>query len=296
MEPRLSANNFLTIHGKLTIVGREPDGDSIRFIPNDFRTLLHLPNASRLRPASDGSLQLRIDGIDAPETHFLGQAQPQGVSARTAFLNYVGFSNVVFDAAGSVTASTPSQIPATNFVSLLDPYGRPVSYLIAGRTVSQKEGTMGTLDDQMLDQTVNMQMLLSGAAYVTIYSSTPAAQREYLFAKAKLAQEKGVGIWDADKTSRFELTSHDSIGPDSQNLILPKLFRRATSYLDAVAGGTAVGFTEWLKSTIADEHHSQDDYVIRADGSTVRLDTLIEHTGNIITTQLDLLSDVFIEQ
>lgn len=296
MEPRLSAGTFLTVHGKLTIVGREPDGDSIRFVPNDLRTLLHVPNASRLKPASDGSLQLRIDGIDAPETHFLGQAQPQGVSARTTFLSDVGFRNVVFSTTGSVTASTPSQIPATIFVSLLDPYGRPVSYLIAGEEISQPEGTMGMLDDHTLDRTINTKMLTSGAAYVTVYSSTPPTQRAYLFAKAKLAKEKRLGVWGADKTNQFELVSHDSIGPDSQNLILPKLFRRATSYLDASVGGTVADFPTWLKSTITDKYHSQDDYVIRVDGSVVRLDTLIESRGNMITTQLNLLSDVFIEQ
>jgi endonuclease YncB( thermonuclease family) len=132
MEPQLHTNKFVVASGHLTVVGRQPDGDSIRFIPNNPKTLLTLPYASRLRPAKDTSVQLRIDGIDAPETHFLGQAQPQGIKSREVFLKAAGFTQVIFDDAGTVTTSTPQRVPATIFVGLLDPYGRPVSYLLSG--------------------------------------------------------------------------------------------------------------------------------------------------------------------
>ncbi|HSW98341.1 MAG TPA: thermonuclease family protein [Candidatus Saccharimonadales bacterium] len=297
MDPRLRTNLFVVATGKLTTIGRQPDGDSIHFIPDNLKTLLALPHASRLRPAaSDNSVQLRIDGIDAPETHFEGQAQPQGVAAREVFLRAAGFSQVVFDAGGTVTASTPVTVPATIFIGLLDPYGRPVSYLLAGPTGEFKDGAVTALTEDILARTVNTQMLTSGAAYVTVYSSTPPAHRDFLFAQAHTAASKKLGVWAADTSARFTLASHASLGPDGHQLLLPKLFRRATSYLDAVAKGYNGPLPGWLASTISDPLHSQDDYVIRAGGQAVRLHTLIHQQGDVITADLNLLQDVFIEQ
>lgn len=61
---------LLALHGQLTIVGKSPDGDSIRFIPDSPDALSQLQRADRIRiSSSDGSVQLRLEGIDTPETH-----------------------------------------------------------------------------------------------------------------------------------------------------------------------------------------------------------------------------------
>jgi endonuclease YncB( thermonuclease family) len=296
MEPQLNPQAFLTVTGRLTAMGRQPDGDSVHFVPDNAATLLRVPHASRLRPAQDGGVQLRIDGIDAPETHFLGQAQPGGVAARTAFLRLAGFSDVTFDEHGTVAASTPDAVPATIFVSLLDPYGRPVSYLLPGVSAEHPDGGVMQLDDALLLQTVNLQMLAGGMAYVTVYSSTPPAHRQLLFAQAQKAFDQHVGVWATDTTHQFTLADHASIGPQSGTLILPKLFRRATSYLDALTAGYSGPFPDWLASTITAPYHSDDDLVVRADGSAVRLHTLLQQSGQVVTCDLNLLQDVFIEQ
>jgi hypothetical protein len=139
-------------------------------------------------------------------------------------------------------------------------------------------------------------MLTTGAAYVTAYSSTPAAHRQFLFTQAKTAYDARLGVWAADTTKQFTLSSHTSIGSSGTQLLLPKVFRRATSYLVATEKGYSGSFPEWLASTIQNRYHSDDDYVIRADGSVVRLHTLIQQKDTTITTELDLLHDVFIEQ
>jgi endonuclease YncB( thermonuclease family) len=296
MEPQLQPTRFLTVRGKLTLAGRQPDGDSVHFVPDNPQTLLKLPHASRLRPAKDGGVQLRIDGIDAPETHFVGQSQPDGVAARTAFLKAAGFTGVTFDSGGTVTASRPVELAATIFVSLLDPYGRPVAYLLMGHEAMYTDGLVIVPDEALLMRTLNLRMLASGTAYVTLYSSTPVVQRKLLQGVAKKAADQQLGVWAADSTHEFTLAGHPSIGPDNQVLILPKLFRRATSYIDAQTAGFSGTFPEWMASTMNDPYHSQDDFVVRADGSAVRLHTLVRQAGNIITTDIDLLSDIFIEQ
>jgi endonuclease YncB( thermonuclease family) len=267
MEPQLNPQAFLTVTGQLTVVGRQPDGDSVHFIPDNPATLLRVPHASRLRPAKDGGVQLRIDGIDAPETHFLGQAQPDGVAARTVFLQLAGFGDVTFGEGGTVSAAAPESVPATIFVGLLDPYGRPVSYLLPGIHNEHSDGVVVQLDDALLLQTVNLQMLAGGMAYVTVYGSTPLAHRQLLFAQAQKAFDQHAGVWALDATRQFTLADHASIGPTGSALILPKLFRRATSYLNAVAAGYTGPFPDWL-------HQS----------------------GQISTTDRNVLQDVFIEQ
>lgn len=68
---------YLWITGELTITGYAPDGDSVRFVPSRLATLRRLQDGDRVEPdPDDGSVQLRLDGIDAPEKAFQGEAQP----------------------------------------------------------------------------------------------------------------------------------------------------------------------------------------------------------------------------
>gem|GEM_PF-834201 len=296
MEMRLHTDQFIVAHGTLTIIGRQPDGDSIRFIPDKLETLQNLPHASRLRPSKDGSVQLRIDGIDAPETHFEGQAQPQGIAAREVFLKSAGFTTVTFDSSGTVVASHPVTIKATILVSLLDPYGRPVSYLLPGAQSTLPEGHLFVPDEKVLAATANIQMLKTGAAYITLYNSTPPSHRDYLRAITTAAKKASLGVWAEDVTNSFTLKNQLSLGPNGKQLILPKLFRRCTSYLQAVDSGFTGTFPAWIQGTATQTYHSEDDYVIRADGSMVPLHTLVQEKAEAITTSIDPLTDVFIEQ
>ena len=99
---------FTWIRGRLVVVGYSPDGDSVRFVPDELATVRRLENGRRVRPSErDGSIQLRLDAIDAPETHYQDQAQPLADEARATLLEAVGFSGVRVDDDGTVTASTP---------------------------------------------------------------------------------------------------------------------------------------------------------------------------------------------
>ena len=56
----------------------------------------------RLGPR-DGSVQLRLEGIDAPELHYGRAAQPDGGSARDWLLNQVGFADVTYQPGTAIT-------------------------------------------------------------------------------------------------------------------------------------------------------------------------------------------------
>ncbi|MGH3699944.1 MAG: hypothetical protein ACRDRU_18695 [Pseudonocardiaceae bacterium] len=121
---------FFCIHGKLTIVGYEPDGDSVRFIADDATHYQTLKRADRIRPSRrDGSVQLRFEGVDAPELHYGTAAQPLGDTARDALLGWIGFTEIEFDKNRStkVTAAEPTTVRAAILAQMVEVNGRPVA-------------------------------------------------------------------------------------------------------------------------------------------------------------------------
>src|SRR5690348_6845906 len=93
----MSAPYLLTIHGRLVIVGYQPDGDSVRFIASKPDLFAELKRGYKIRKSPrDGSVQLRLEGIDAPELHYGNAAQPQGDTARDWLLDQLGFTGAEY--------------------------------------------------------------------------------------------------------------------------------------------------------------------------------------------------------
>ena len=53
------------LRGRYVVIGKAPDGDSMRFIPDSPDELPLLSSADRIRISGDGSVQLRFEGVDA---------------------------------------------------------------------------------------------------------------------------------------------------------------------------------------------------------------------------------------
>ena len=58
------------IEGTYRIIGAQPDGDSIRFYPNNPSEWDLVDGAHRVQTNTAGGAQLRLDGIDTLETHY----------------------------------------------------------------------------------------------------------------------------------------------------------------------------------------------------------------------------------
>lgn len=58
------------IAGMFTIRGAQPDGDSIRFTPDEPTQWDLITGPNRVKRNSTGAAQLRLDAIDALETHY----------------------------------------------------------------------------------------------------------------------------------------------------------------------------------------------------------------------------------
>jgi endonuclease YncB( thermonuclease family) len=292
----MSSPYQLAITGNLVIVGKEPDGDSVRFVPDKPASLRRLRRQHKIVPARDGSVQLRFEAVDAPETHYGTAAQPLGADARNQLLSWIGFRDIVFDGThpNRVVSAAPDSVPAVVLSAAADPYGRPISYVLVGDDLPA-DGEWTLVDDALLGRTLNARLVTEAAAYPTFYTSTPEQHRDLLRDLATDARAAGRGVWAVDETPEFELVDQDSIGPAGQ-LILPKLFRRATDYLKDVAGGFRGNLADWLIANASTPSRTENDLVVVDGRIEVPLSALLLQRNARVRFQADVLDVVFVEK
>src|SRR4051794_4832991 len=100
------------IAGQYRVRGARPEGGSGRLHPGRLAQWLLLPGAHRARLNAAGGAQLRLDGVDALETHYAipgrglaHQPLALGRAAASAVLDRLGFTGVVRAADETVLAS-----------------------------------------------------------------------------------------------------------------------------------------------------------------------------------------------
>src|SRR3954449_2936388 len=284
------------VKGDYRIVGASPDGDSVRFYPQDPG--VWAAAGIVVRTNSTGGVQLRLDAIDALETHYTPphatspwrQPADLGDGAASALLDLLGFRNVVRDDRGYVIAATPEQTPGYILTRFADKYGRAVATAFpGGRRGRALDGSSIHLDVDELHRSVNYQLLATGWVYPTFYSKLYVDLREDLAAAAVAARTASNGVWDQDTTlPGFRLQSRTQL---SDNLvILPKLFRRLAEYLslDETGKVSLAGFPAFLAA------HDDRLFTVPA-GQATTLDTLITRRGQILTLTVPPEQIVFLE-
>ncbi len=236
---------FTLIKGTFHVAGFSPDGDSIRFRPQNpmLVTSLAGPPETQSRPRlKKGLCQLRIEAIDTLETHYESVHQPLGPARAAAdfLMRFVGITNVVWDPNNetrvlSATDGTPGYILSR----AVEKNQRPVSFVFRGET-PEPDGADVKLLPAQLRESYNYAALAEGHAYPTYYEGLFVDLRDTLTQAVAQARAAARGVWAADKTQAgvvADLKTITDIDP-----ILPKLFRRLSSYL--VKTGTAVGFKQ----------------------------------------------------
>src|SRR4051812_16136717 len=173
------------VKGHYRIVGASPDGDSVRFYPLD--PAVWAAAGIVVRTNSTGGVQLRLDAIDALETHYTPpharspwrQPADLGDGAAAALLKLLGFRNVVRDERGYVTSAAPVQTPGYILTRFADKYGRAVATAFpGGRRGRGVDGSGIYLDVDELHRSVNYQLLRAGWVYPTFYSKLYVDLRE----------------------------------------------------------------------------------------------------------------------
>ncbi len=239
------------VRGSFHVIGDEPDGDSMRFVPDAPGILARLGIAARV--SGNGSVQLRLDAIDALETHYSPSAgggpqrhQPLGLAhaARDDLLATLGFTGVRHRRE-TVVAAVPAQSRGHVLTGFADTHGRPVALVYPGDPV-EADGTPVTVDGARLRASANWRLLERGLAYPTYYSRLDPQSRALFTGAVRRARTAGLGLWPGDRTVTGVVVEGEEVLTD-QAVVLPKLFRRLVDYLalsapavPAVLGGAGV--------------------------------------------------------
>jgi endonuclease YncB( thermonuclease family) len=280
---------MLTIEGTYRVIGAAPDGDSVRFTPNDPAQWDLVGGPHTVRRNASGGAQLRLDGIDALETHYptsggiVHQPLEFGHQAATGLLDWLGFSGVTRDEAEKVTAATPDQVPGYILTRTADIYGRCVALAGRGAAPAASGGNVH-VSPELVAETINYQQLVSGVAYPTFYRKLYPDLRAAMTEAAAAARAAGTGLWSQDVTnSGADLTEGVAALADKA-VVLPKLFRRLTDYYGLNHGDPSLaGFAAYLAQRndrvliLPAGHWTSLDTAIDVAGQTIRLTTAPEN-------------------
>jgi len=269
---------FLVLRGQLHILGYSPDGDSLRFEADDSSLW-----QSRVRLNGDDRAQLRIEGIDTPESHYLGEHQPEGPTnkATRALLRHVGFQNVRWSEGHKKVTHPKNPLDAVILTRGPDKYGRPISFLFKPEDIPFVSGHEVELTTELLALSANQAMLQNGWAYPTFYENMPPQIRSAMMMVAREARQARRGSQYHDRSMTGVDVSSKSVITDDV-MIMPKLFRRLINYMRSSAyDGTLNGFLEYL----AKPKNVDPLYVVGDDGVLREhdLDDLLTVSANVLT-------------
>lgn len=267
---------YYAFAGTFTTGGTSPDGDTIRFRPAHPKNLAALEGSARL--SKQHTVQVRLEGIDAPELHYDGARQRRSAAARTRLLQLLGFSKVQLFADWVQSAS---EVPGWIVARQVDVRGRVVGFVYRGHA---EDGVIARVP---IAASANAAMLACGAAYPLAYTSLEPDLRRAMVGWAEEARAAGRGVWSDDATRRFALRGIGSIGARGA-LVFPKLFRRCVAFCREGADPGARAFVEWLRAS--PEH---DDFV-ELGRRTVRLSALLTGGRALVRVGVDPLGMVFV--
>lgn len=269
---------FTLIKGTYHVLNYSPDGDSIRFMPTT-PALIQTLSGGRPKVNARGHVQLRIEAIDALETHYsppsgggpLSQPVALAHAARTALLDFLSITNVIWSQNGGTVVSATDGTPGYILARSVEKYGRPVAFVFAG-DAPEADGALVVLDAERMQSSFNCQALLRGLAYPTYYKGLFFDLRTALTAAVVQARSQKLGVYRDDITTIGAVISSLSIITDDRP-ILPKLFRRMSEYM--VNFGSIRGFKQKLAMA------KEPVYDLRQQNFT-HFDTFIEQRGERI--------------
>lgn len=277
---------FTLIKGVFRIIGAAPDGDSVRFYPTDRKAFAKAGLSVRLN--SRGGAQLRLEGVDALETHYRPQARGGGMwhqptelgnAAGDLLLEHLGFTSVERDEDGTVKASTPEETSGHILTRFADKYGRPVAFAYPGQRPGRStDGGDVYLDPKGMQASANYALLASGAAYPAFYSKLFPDLRQAMSEAAITARNAKQGVWAEDATlDGLRVRSREQL--QNEAVLWPKLFRRLADYLalEESGGVSLAGFADYLDTrddrlfTVPDGHATELETLVEVRRQTIRL-------------------------
>jgi endonuclease YncB( thermonuclease family) len=224
---------YKVIAGTFHVKGFQPDGDSIRFQANNPANWDFFLWPSELDKISKKK-QLRIESIDAMETHYEGYHQPRpfAIAALESLLEMLNITSVVYSIGVTQIVDANDGKPGFIASASTDRFGRPVSYLFP-KKAPLTDGAVMDSSELPVEDSINFQLAREGLVYPTFYTTTDRVFAEKIRAVISRARKTKRGIWSIDRTSDFSLWDVRTLQEDI--LILPKLFRRLIAFIEGYA-------------------------------------------------------------
>lgn len=222
---------FKIVKGKFHVKGYQPDGDSIRFQADNPIHWNTFPwNSASKKKAS--KKQLRIEAIDALETHYNGYHQPRpfALAALERLLKLLNITSVQYSLSVTTIVDASDGQPGFIATNGLDRYDRPISFLFPA-SAKLTDGSLLTSDLLPLEKSVNYLLAREGLAYPTFYTTTDKILATKIRKAVSLAHKSARGLWAIDRTSDLTLWGLRTLEEDVT--IMPKLFRRLVEFFDA---------------------------------------------------------------
>ena len=262
---------FTLTAGEFVPEAGRPDGDSVRFRPDDPTPLFSLPRRGRPPKvnSTNGTIQLRFEGIDTMESR---AADPFSSDATTSNLDLCGVPGGTGTARGHILSTQ------------IGPNGRPICLVYAG-DAAEPDGDSIFVDVDRMKQSVNFKQISLGHAYPLFYDSLFFDLRAAMAEETVSARTDGRTLWPADATNAGAAYSgRDSI--ETMPPIFPKLWRRLDSYsrdTDVADPDSLDEFIEYLQSLreervliISEGRMTGFDDLVKVEGDTVKMSHLPE--------------------
>lgn len=265
--------------------GPEPDGDTIKFQPNERQLIERLPRASAAPQFNlAGITSIRFEGIDALETHFsvegdtFHQKINLAIQARDVLLAELGFGRIEYFPDSPYKVSSVENHPIQGYIlsNGLDTYGRTIGFVFAGDH-SAVDGSSIYATPETLNDSLNVYMLEQGQAYPAFYLTLPAELRNYLKTIAKSARNSLLGVWAEDTATSLQSAIIMDINMLQQLVIWPKLFRRLGAYFQANYADLSA-LDGWLRA----DPKNRDDRLILPNLELGNMHDLIVVDGNAV--------------
>lgn len=260
MSYTLLRGTFVIRYPDLPRQGPEPDGDTVKFLPDSPALVEALPRHSGRPPnINRRGVSVRLEAIDALETHFAETHQePAGaLAARDELLRLLGFTNVIFwdDLPNQIRSADQDAVRGHVLTNGIDANGRLIAFAYAGDHAGA-DGSSVFMDGPLADRSVNAALLAAGLVYPAFYATLPAELRTHLADVSAAAREKSLagGIWPRSVADPEGPATVPDLAAAEQLVMWPKLFRRIVPYL-AEGFPSFDGFDAWLR---ADPVHRDD--------------------------------------
>lgn len=244
--------------------GPEPDGDTVRFIPNKPFKVLDLRRFGWSCPRiTERGINVRFEGIDALETHFAVRLKgaPQvethqdmhwALRARDYMLDRLGFENIQYwpDEKLKFKVQSVSNHPRPGCVLAngIDGNGRLLGFVFPPGSALQdrEDGKPVYLDKPLLDQSLNMGLIKASLAYAELYTSLPTDLAGHVMEAISVARQGGEAIWASEDVSTTRASVIDGLDKLQTLVMWPKLFRRLAVFF-AEGYSLLADFDPWLR-------------------------------------------------